>query len=49
MNNTLAKKKAIDQVSSTVKLEKVVGNFENLGDFLDHMELGVRAFVTEMP
>ena len=41
MNNTLAKKEAIDQVPSTVELENVVGNPETLSDFLDHFELEV--------
>jgi hypothetical protein len=48
MNNRLTKEEAIDQVFSTVELENVVGNPESLSDFLDHVELGVRAFVRVM-
>lgn len=48
MNNRLAKEEVIDQVFSTVELQEAVRNFESLSDFLDHVELGVRAFVRVM-
>jgi putative transposase len=48
MSNRLAKKEDIDQVPSTFELENGISDFESLSDFLDHVELGVRAFVREM-
>lgn len=48
MKNRLAKEEVIDQVFSTVELQEAVRNFESLSDFLDHVELGVRAFVRVM-
>ncbi len=48
MSHRLAKREAIDQAPSTGELEEVVGHFESLGDFLDHVELGVRGFVRAM-
>ena len=38
----------MDQVFSTVELQEAVRNFESLSDFLDHAELGARAFVRAM-
>jgi putative transposase len=48
MNNRLPKKDVVNQVPCTVELGEAVSNFETLGDFLDHVELGVRVFVRVM-
>ena len=47
MEKRIAEHKAIDQASSTDELDETP-KFECLGDFLDHVEMGVRAFVRVM-
>jgi putative transposase len=44
----LAENEVIEQVPFTVKPEDSSEGFDNLGDFLEHVELGVRSFVREM-
>lgn len=48
MENKVAEQDPIDQVNFTDESEEEDRQFETLGDFLDHIELGVRAFIRAM-
>jgi len=48
MENRVAEQEVIDQVTFTDEPDEDSYHFENLGDFLDQVELGVRAFVRVM-
>jgi putative transposase len=48
MEKRVTEHKAIDQAFSADELDEIPIAFESLGDFLDHVELGVRAFVRVM-
>ncbi len=48
MENRVAEQEVVDQAAFTDELDEDGYHFENLGDFLDHIELGVRAFVRAM-
>ncbi|GEM_PF-3301119 len=48
MENRVTEQEVNDQGTFTDELDGSGNQFEDLGDFLDHVELGVRAFVREM-
>ena len=48
MENRVTEQEVNDQGTFTDALDGSGNQFEDLGDFLDHVELGVRAFVREM-
>ena len=48
MEKRVTEQEAIDQACITDELDETPVEFESLGDFLDHVELGVRAFVRVM-
>ncbi|MBW2304330.1 MAG: hypothetical protein JRF57_11535 [Deltaproteobacteria bacterium] len=48
MEKRIAEQEVIDQVAFTDELDEDGYQFENLGDFLAHIELAVRAFVRVM-
>lgn len=48
MDKRLAEQEVIDQVPVTDELDETPAEFETLGEFFDHVELGIRAFVRAM-
>jgi transposase-like protein len=48
MEKTVAKQEVIDQATFADDVDESGQQFEGLGDFLDHVEAGIRAFVREM-
>jgi len=48
MENTVAEQELIDQETFTDEPDESSHEFGSLGDFLDHVEAGIRAFVREM-